>query len=187
MIHTHGKDCEHEHGHKNGCHGDHSCHGEHGGHGHGEGHNHGCCHGEQGMRGRKMFGNLLGIIMNLLDKQPMKGLEIIQTMESVTMGMWKPSPGSVYPLLATMESEGLISKNDDGRYELTDTGKKTLEERQSLLEGIRSHSRQITPEKMISEIDSYLDYFKELGPEAEVYSDNLKKLSEKLKEIVSKS
>jgi DNA-binding PadR family transcriptional regulator len=35
----------------------------------------------------------------------------------------RPSPGSVYPLLKKMVDEDLISKVDDGRYELTKKGK----------------------------------------------------------------
>ena len=34
-------------------------------------------------------------------------------------GWYRPSPGSIYPLLNQLEKEGLISKNDDGKFELT--------------------------------------------------------------------
>lgn len=50
----------------------------------------------------------------------MNGAEIIDQMDRMTMGFWRPSPGSVYPLLEQMESEKLIVKNPDGRYRLTE-------------------------------------------------------------------
>ena len=39
-------------------------------------------------------------------------------MEVMTSGWWRPSPGSVYPMLEEMVAEGAIRKRDDGRYEL---------------------------------------------------------------------
>ena len=37
----------------------------------------------------------------------------------MTRGRWRPSPGSVYPLLEDLSTEKLVKKRDDGRYELT--------------------------------------------------------------------
>lgn len=39
-----------------------------------------------------------------------------------TFGWWKPSPGTIYPLLSALQSEGLISKRDDMRFEMTEEG-----------------------------------------------------------------
>lgn len=55
----------------------------------------------------------------------MHGYEIIQELESRTGGVWKPSPGSVYPTLSLLEDEGLVrSETVSGkkRFELTDAG-----------------------------------------------------------------
>ncbi len=38
----------------------------------------------------------------------MHGYEMIQELETRTSGVWKPSPGSVYPTLAMLEDEGLV-------------------------------------------------------------------------------
>jgi DNA-binding PadR family transcriptional regulator len=55
----------------------------------------------------------------------MHGYEMIQELTSRTGGMWRPSPGSVYPTLQMLEDEGLItSQESEGRkqFTLTDAG-----------------------------------------------------------------
>jgi len=44
-------------------------------------------------------------------------------MEHVTRGVWRPSPGSVYPLLEEMATEGVLRRNQDGRYVLTEAAR----------------------------------------------------------------
>ena len=39
----------------------------------------------------------------------MHGYEMIQELETRTGGLWRPSPGSIYPTLQLLEDEGLIS------------------------------------------------------------------------------
>jgi len=56
----------------------------------------------------------------------MHGYEMIQELDSRTGGIWRPSPGSVYPTLQLLEDEGLIvSEETDGRrrFTLTDAGR----------------------------------------------------------------
>ena len=48
------------------------------------------------------------IILRLLKSDEMTGSEISQTLEDWTEGQWKPSPGSIYPLLSSLEAEGVI-------------------------------------------------------------------------------
>ena len=50
----------------------------------------------------------------------------MQEVEERSEGVWRPSPGSVYPALAQLEDEGLIrSQETDGRklFVLTDEGR----------------------------------------------------------------
>jgi len=63
----------------------------------------------------------------------MSGAEIMREMEEQTDMRWKPSPGSVYPLLSWLLDSGYTKELSDTeagvrRYELTDEGKKFLEE-----------------------------------------------------------
>jgi DNA-binding PadR family transcriptional regulator len=55
----------------------------------------------------------------------------MQELEQRSGGMWRPSPGSVYPALSQLEDEGLIrsaeAEGDGGRvYELTDAGREQV-------------------------------------------------------------
>jgi DNA-binding PadR family transcriptional regulator len=65
-------------------------------------------------------------LLALLAERPMHGYEMIQELDSRTGGIWRPSPGSVYPTLQLLEDEGLIvSEETDGRrrFTLTDAGR----------------------------------------------------------------
>ena len=64
--------------------------------------------------------------------QPQNGYQLIQEIERRTDGVWKPSPGSVYPALQQLEDEGLVRAVEfEGKraYELTPRGA-TLRRRQ---------------------------------------------------------
>jgi DNA-binding PadR family transcriptional regulator len=68
----------------------------------------------------------------LLAEEPRNGYAIMQELEQRSGGLWRPSPGSVYPALAQLEDEGLIRsrEGDGGRvFELTDAGRAQVAER----------------------------------------------------------
>ena len=44
---------------------------------------------------------------------------------SKSNGIWKPSPGLIYPLLGRLLDEGLVEETKDGRYQLTKKGSDT--------------------------------------------------------------
>jgi DNA-binding PadR family transcriptional regulator len=77
-------------------------------------------------------------ILESLGKKPMSGSEIINEIETRTEGRWKPSPGSIYPLLAWLQDNGRIKElpaEQSGmkRYELTDSGRALLEEQKKIM------------------------------------------------------
>jgi DNA-binding PadR family transcriptional regulator len=83
---------------------------------------------ERGMRGpRARRGDVRAAALSLLSEQPMNGYQIIQEIGERSEGVWRPSPGSVYPALQQLEDEGLIraEAGDGGRraYQLTDEGR----------------------------------------------------------------
>jgi len=57
-------------------------------------------------------------VVVILGRSPKTGAEIMDEMERMSGGWWRPSPGSVYPLLEELTSEGVTHRKDDGRYEL---------------------------------------------------------------------
>ncbi len=67
-------------------------------------------------------------ILDLLSSQPHTGKEIIDSAEMQTRGMWRPSPGLIYPLLGRLLDEGLIEETRDGKYQITKKGKSTSED-----------------------------------------------------------
>ena len=68
----------------------------------------------------------------LLAEGPLNGYQIMQEIERRSNGVWRPSPGSVYPALAQLEDEDLVrtEKLGDRRtYVLTDAGQARVDER----------------------------------------------------------
>jgi DNA-binding PadR family transcriptional regulator len=69
-------------------------------------------------------------VLALLAERPMHGYEMITELETRTGGVWRPSPGSVYPTLQLLEDEGLIVSEESGgrrRFTLTETGRTEAE------------------------------------------------------------
>ena len=64
-------------------------------------------------------------ILELLEKKNRTGKEIIDYAIEQSNGIWKPSPGLIYPLLGRLLDEGLIEEAKDGRYQLTKKGSET--------------------------------------------------------------
>jgi DNA-binding PadR family transcriptional regulator len=81
-------------------------------------------------RGRRGRGDVRAAILALLAERPMHGYEMIQELEARTGGVWRPSPGSVYPTLQLLEDEDLIAGEEgEGRrrFALTDAGRAEAE------------------------------------------------------------
>ncbi len=66
-------------------------------------------------------------VLNLLLRGPKNGAEIMNAIEEMSQGWWRPSPGSIYPLLESLGQEGLVARREDGRYELTPSGRQAME------------------------------------------------------------
>ncbi len=67
-------------------------------------------------------------ILELLKKKARTGKEIINYASEQSNGIWKPSPGLIYPLLGRLLDEGLIDETENGKYQLTKKGKETAED-----------------------------------------------------------
>jgi DNA-binding PadR family transcriptional regulator len=84
-------------------------------------------------RGRKARrGDIRTAALLLLAEEPRNGYQIMQEVEQRSEGVWRPSPGSVYPALQQLEDEGLIrSEETEGRklFRLTDAGSAKVRQR----------------------------------------------------------
>ena len=81
------------------------------------------------------------MILYLLSKNSLSGYGIMKSIGEQTK-CWKPSTGSVYPLLIRMEHEGALSVVIKGRrkeYSLTPKGRRELEGHLSRKEEIIDH------------------------------------------------
>jgi DNA-binding PadR family transcriptional regulator len=86
-------------------------------------------------------GHLRLYLLSLLADAPMHGYEVIQALEERFGGTYVPSAGTIYPRLAKLEEDGLVTKSSDGRktvYEITDAGRAELAARAGELDGIEN-------------------------------------------------
>jgi len=86
-------------------------------------------------------GHLRLYLLSLLEERPMHGYELIQALESRFGGTYTPSAGTIYPRLAKLEEEGLVTRTPDGRktvYAITDAGRAEVDARRGDLEGVEA-------------------------------------------------
>ena len=89
-------------------------------------------------------------VLRLLNKKSMSGSEIMNEIEKRTKGCWKPSPGSIYPLIAWLQDNGYAQEVPDQeagikRYTLTDQGKAFLQEHVRRKEELRKRFGFLMP------------------------------------------
>jgi DNA-binding PadR family transcriptional regulator len=75
-------------------------------------------------------------VLLLLAEEPRNGYALMQEIEDRSEGVWRPSPGSIYPALSQLEDEGLVeaTKEGSGRvFALTDAGREHVESRREEL------------------------------------------------------
>src|SRR5918911_1756410 len=59
-------------------------------------------------RRRARRGDVRAALLVLLAEEPRNGYGLMQEIEQRSEGVWRPSPGSVYPALQQLEDEGLV-------------------------------------------------------------------------------
>lgn len=121
-------------------------------------------------------------VLELLSESPMSGSEIMDTIERESGGLWRPSPGSIYPLLEWLKERGYIKevKTDEvgvKKYVLTQRGEEFLKWHREVKNLLKKSCRFFAP------------YFLELkhggledGERLEL-KNSIKNLMEKLVEV----
>ncbi|MEM0117753.1 MAG: PadR family transcriptional regulator [Conexivisphaerales archaeon] len=131
-------------------------------------------------------GGLRPLVLRILSTSPRNGAEIMDEIEKFTWGWWRPSPGSVYPLLEEMAGEGLVKKREDGRYEITDKGRQELEWPFPKMHHLQAGAASI--DEMLSEISGELQYFEDLkttdAKKLEPYMEKLKQIADRFNKLV---
>ena len=100
-------------------------------------------------------GRLRLYLLKLLDESPRHGYEVIRLLQDRFLGVYAPSPGTIYPRLARLEEDGLVTHEEvDGKkvYSITDKGREEIHSRLSdladledeLTESLRDVAREIS-------------------------------------------
>lgn len=74
-------------------------------------------------------GDVRAAILALLREGPRTGYQIMSDIEERSGGAWRPSPGAVYPALAQLSDEGLITGVESGgrrTFRLTEAGQRHI-------------------------------------------------------------
>lgn len=86
-------------------------------------------------------GRLRLYLLRLLDEEPRHGYEVIRLLRDRFMGIYAPSPGTIYPRLARLEEEGLVTHDEEnGRkvYRITEAGREELRKRSTELDELEA-------------------------------------------------
>ncbi|MEU7852348.1 PadR family transcriptional regulator [Nonomuraea sp. NPDC049141] len=86
--------------------------------------------GWEGGAPRVRRGDVRAALLSLLSEGPKNGYQMIQDIEERSRGVWRPSPGSVYPSLQQLEDEALVASDESGGsriYSLTEQGREQAE------------------------------------------------------------
>lgn len=95
-------------------------------------------------------------VLGMLQRAPKNGAELIDEIERTSWG-WRPSPGSIYPLLEELAKDGLIHRRPDGRYEVTERGRESMS---MPWEIFGAHPTSV--EGMVAEMGSTVAYLEDL-------------------------
>jgi len=83
-------------------------------------------------------------LLKLLDESPRHGYDVIRLLEDRFMGLYAPSPGTIYPRLQRLEAEGLVTQSREGGrkvYQITEAGREELRRRQDELDHLETEIR----------------------------------------------
>jgi DNA-binding PadR family transcriptional regulator len=86
-------------------------------------------------------GRLRLYLLKLLEESPRHGYDVIRLLEDRFMGLYAPSPGTIYPRLQRLEAEGLVTQSQEGGrkvYRITDAGREELAGRREELDELEA-------------------------------------------------
>lgn len=99
-----------------------------------------------GPRARR--GDVRLAILSLLGEAPANGYSLIGQIAERTDSRWRPSPGSIYPVLRQLAGDGLATAegedSDNAGYAITDAGRAFLAEHEAQAAGVWENGRGST-------------------------------------------
>jgi len=109
-------------------------------------------------------GFLESYILFLLKKEPVHGYLIMKRIKGKT-GFWKPSPGTVYPALHSLEKKGFIILQRHGRtkkYALTEKGRKLSAKIGNIQKTMKDKMSDVLSDILEIEKGEFLSFFERL-------------------------
>jgi len=144
-------------------------------------------------------GILRHVVIPLLNQKPMSGSELMEEIEEYTD--WKPSPGSIYPLLSQLKEENVIDHYPDEdpslkRFNVTEKGRKMLEELMQHDEHFRSRQRSMRkiywrlhhkmPEEIYERFSAIIENVEKVNKKARIDSEISTRFEEILDDTIQK-
>jgi len=116
-------------------------------------------------------------ILELLKEKPYTGKEIINYAVEQSNGIWKPSPGLIYPLLGRLLDEGLVTEPEDGRYQLTKQGEETAQDVDKVNDIVK---KQLDVLFRLGNVGRFvvMDMLEKISAMGSILSSNLAKMTE---------
>lgn len=118
--------------------------------------------GKAGRRGRVFdYGELRLLLLAMLAERPSHGYELINDVKARFGGMYKPSPGVIYPALTWLYDRSYteieLEKGGRKRYSITEEGRAFLTANQSftemLMARVQPEGNGASPEQIVSAMD----------------------------------
>ncbi|WP_174508706.1 DUF2218 domain-containing protein [Klebsiella oxytoca] len=118
--------------------------------------------GQTGRRGRVFdYGELRVLLLAMLSEQPSHGYELIHDIKERFGGLYKPSPGVIYPTLTWLYDRNYavidLEKGGRKRYSITDEGQAWLTANQSVMDMLKSRvapqANRESPSVMVEAMD----------------------------------
>ncbi len=133
--------------------------------------------------GMKKHGLLRLWVLNILSQRNLNGSEIIKEIEENSKGWWKPSPGSIYPLLSQLEKAEFVTRDDFNRYSITVKGKETIDKHFQKIRYFYNRTNPDDIESILENIDSQLMFILDSNLSPDGTEKQIDSIEEKLKEI----
>ncbi|MGC8568849.1 MAG: PadR family transcriptional regulator [Nitrososphaeria archaeon] len=128
----------------------------------------------------RKLGGLRFLILLVLAQGERTGSEIMKEIERLSLGFWRPSPGTLYPALYKLMKDGYIKRLEDGRYAITDKGKEELKGVEPLT------AESFSVDHVLDIFESYIYYLKDVDKkELEKHRDKIVRISEELRGLIA--
>jgi len=128
-------------------------------------------------------------VLYIVKDGPKSGAEIMDVMEANLQGWWRPSPGSIYPLLKNMVGEGVVARSQDDKYSLTAAGREEVDHPWPWFDRQGPTPRSV--EGAIEVLSSYTSYLEDLArtsnKEISVSAEHIRELGARLSKLGASS